>query len=68
MITGFEGPKVWALAHQLALRIFLLSKQFPRDERSALRPSCVGQLLPFLRTSPREVPDGIPESFCNSAA
>lgn len=33
MITGFEGPKVWALAHQLALRIFLLSKQFPRDER-----------------------------------
>lgn len=33
MITGFESLKVWHLAHALALKVYLLSRQFPRDER-----------------------------------
>ncbi len=33
MITGYEGLDVWKLADSLALRVYFLSKQFPKDER-----------------------------------
>lgn len=33
MIAGFEKLDVWKLSHELALRLFKISKQFPKDER-----------------------------------
>ena len=33
MITGYEDLDVWKLADSLALKVYFLSKQFPKDER-----------------------------------
>ena len=33
MIAGYEKLDVWKLSHELALRLFKLSREFQRDER-----------------------------------
>jgi len=34
--SGFEGLKVWQLAHKFVLKIYKLTKKFPQDEKFRL--------------------------------
>ena len=70
MISGYEKLDVWKLSHELALKIYRLSRQFPRDERFGLTQQ--------IRRSALAVPTNIAEGnarghlkeftqFCNIA-